>query len=284
MITANEAAAQFLSYYYSPTLFRVHDTPDSLKLVKFFDIYKTLGYKPPEDISEITPRMLAKAINKIKGTVHEQALSTLLLRSLKLAIYSPSNAGHFALASDDYTHFTSPIRRYPDLLVHRAIKNMIDMDINKINQNNVKPLSKKTHLELNKIGAHCSFAERNAERAERELTKWRQLRYLKDHMGEVYKALIIDVRTHGLNIEIDDYYLTGNIHIADLYDDYYHYDERRRIFVGEKTHKTYKIGQRIEVLISKIDIHARKVEFAPVGLDIRRKRKKSDRKSGRRFH
>jgi ribonuclease R len=223
-------------------------------------------------------------LKKVKDSVYGLMLSRLMLRSMKLARYSPTNLGHFGLASDAYTHFTSPIRRYPDLTVHRELKKLINEGKTKIKFKDIKnkPHQGIEDRALVATASHCSIKERSAEEAERELIRWRQVRFMEKKLGEVFDAVIQDVISYGIYIELSEYYLEGLIHVTSMYDDYYHYDERSKTLWGEKTHKRYSIGQTLKVIISKIDVEKRMIDFAPYGLDYSRKTNAG--KSRKKYH
>lgn len=277
MISANEAVAEFLLRNESPALFRIHEKPDPAKILSFLQIYRGLGYDYRIDMDFISPVDFTRMLDKVKGSVYDLMLSRMMLRSMKLARYSPKNLGHFGLASEAYTHFTSPIRRYPDLVVHRELKTLLKEGKNKISLKKIKRQN-NPEIEDKKLlttASHCSITERQADEAERELIRWRQVRYMETLIGEIFNATIVDVISYGIYIELNDYYLEGLIHVSSIYDDYYHYNERDKTLWGEKTHKKYSIGQNLEVLISKIDVEKRMIDFAPYGLDIRRKMKSS---------
>lgn len=275
MIRANEATASFLLHYNHPALFRIHEKPDPMKVSAFLQIYRGLGYDYNITGESVEPLDFARMLKKVQNSTYGQMLSRMMLRSMKLARYSPKNVGHFGLASEAYTHFTSPIRRYPDLLVHRELKKMLDDGKCRIKFKDIKPgiFKGNENPDLVAAASHCSMKERSAEEAERELIRWRQVRYMEKMMGEVFDAVIQDVISYGIYVELSDYYLEGLIHVSSIYDDYYHYDERSKTLWGEKTHKRYVIGQSLQVIISKIDVEKRMIDFAPYGLDIRRKQK-----------
>ncbi|MBN2134531.1 MAG: ribonuclease R, partial [Acidobacteria bacterium] len=282
MILANEAVAEFLSLNHSPTLYRIHDKPDEMKINEFLETYESLGFGYIHDKQELSSRELSELLKKASDTVYEPLLGRMLLRSMKLARYSPQNIGHYALSSKYYLHFTSPIRRYPDIIVHRSLKELLNSGKNSLKiKMDQRPDVKKHDTDedeenyeyLIPIGAHCSARERLAEEASRELIRWRQIKYMQNLKEDKFNALIIDITARGLFIELIDYYLEGFVHISDIYDDFYHYDHRRKMLLGEKTGRMYKVGQTIEVLTSNIDIEQREIEFVPYGLDLRRKGK-----------
>jgi len=275
MIRANEAAASFLLHYNRPALFRIHEKPDPIKISGFLQIYHGLGYDYQLAKETVEPLDFARMIRKVKDSLYSQMLSRLMLRSMKIARYSPKNLGHFGLASDAYTHFTSPIRRYPDLMVHRELKKLLSDGKTKIKFKDFKNILYQGVEDRALVAAasHCSIKERSAEEAERELIRWRQVRFMEKMLGDVFDAVIQDVISYGIYVELSEYYLEGLIHVSSIYDDYYHYDERSKTLWGEKTHKRYSIGQTLKVIISKIDVEKRMIDFAPYGLDIRRKQK-----------
>jgi ribonuclease R len=275
MIRANEAAASFLLHYNRPALFRIHEKPDPIKISGFLQIYRGLGYDYQLAKETVEPLDFARMLKKVKDSLYSQMLSRLMLRSMKIARYSPKNLGHFGLASDAYTHFTSPIRRYPDLMVHRELKKLLSDGKTKIKFKDFKNILYQGVEDRALVAAasHCSIKERSAEEAERELIRWRQVRFMGKMLGDVFDAVIQDVISYGIYVELSEYYLEGLIHVSSIYDDYYHYDERSKTLWGEKTHKRYSIGQTLKVIISKIDVEKRMIDFAPYGLDIRRKQK-----------
>ncbi|MCP2604434.1 ribonuclease R, partial [Candidatus Aminicenantes bacterium AC-708-M15] len=248
MLAANETVASFLAGNDYPLLFRVHESPEKLKLDKLKKLLQNLGLlqngKKP-----LTSFDLQKIIYKVQGKPEEKFVSLKILKSLPLAHYSVQNAGHFGLAKEFYTHFTSPIRRYPDLVVHRILKKALKGE--KIN-----------NLPLDKIAEHCSETERNAEDAERDLIEWRIIRFLRSKLGEVFTGTIMDIAKEGLIIELDEYFIEGMIHYSDLRDDYY-YKISPYAIKGKRKGKIYKLGDRLKVTLAMVDIYRRKVFFVP---------------------
>ncbi len=248
MLAANEIVASFLATNNYPLLFRVHESPEKLKLEKLKKLLLSLGLiengKKP-----LTSFDLQKVINKIQGKPEEKFVSLKILKSLPLAHYSTQNIGHFGLAKDYYTHFTSPIRRYPDLVVHRILKGALNGE--RIN-----------NLPLEKIAEHCSEMERNAEEAERDLIEWRIIRFLRSKLGEIFTGTIFDITREGLIIELDEYFIEGMIHYNDLRDDYY-YKLSPYSIKGKRKGKIYKLGDRLKVILGMVDIYRRKVFFIP---------------------
>jgi ribonuclease R len=243
----------------------------------------------PEEV-HITPRMYQKLVQKITGTPEERILSYLMLRSLKQARYSEKNEGHFALASSTYTHFTSPIRRYPDLIVHRVLKAILSEGSEgsvapPLPQEDASPWSKRrakserrqgriegaptlrgpmSEDELHEIAETSSRTERAAAEAERELLEWKKMKYMQERVGEEFNGLIISVTKFGFFVELEELFIEGLVPLASMNDDHYSFHENTRQIIGGRSRKTYAIGQKIQVLVDRIDRMARKVQFAVV--------------------
>ncbi len=352
MLSANECVAQYLESKRIASLYRIHEKPDAKRVYDFEVIAATFGYslgvgplpvqrvqfksdrraargtgkqartiEVPKDV-HITPRMYQKLAAKIAGKPEERILSYLMLRSLKQARYSEENVGHFALAAPTYTHFTSPIRRYPDLIVHRILKEVLhdsperhDAEIpvgvfpsNSGNQekkrsdpatsthdddspspwskrrdqvahhDSLKPLSGPiSHDELHGIAEESSQSERRADDAERELMEWKKVKFMQDRVGEDFDGLITSVTKFGFFVELTDMFVEGLVPLNTLTDDYYAYHESTRQIIGQRSRKIYGLGQRIRVLVDRIDPVEKKIQFAiledkPLP---KRKRKKS---------
>jgi ribonuclease R len=184
----------------------------------------------------------------VKGRPDEQLLQTVMLRSLKQAVYTPKNAGHFGLAYESYTHFTSPIRRYPDLLVHRAIKAVL-------NGGSYEP------GDWRQLGAQCSMTERRADEATRDVTAWLKCYYMRDRVGETFMGSIAGVAAFGAFVALDDVYVEGLVHISDMGKDYYKYDAARHELMGERTKQRYRLGDRLRVKIARVDLGAARIDF-----------------------
>jgi len=191
----------------------------------------------------------SKLLNSIKGRPDAGLLQTVMLRSLRQAKYEPENIGHFGLGYDAYTHFTSPIRRYPDLLVHRAIKAVLQ-------NKQYKPEQKWSEL-----GAHCSMTERRADDATRDVEAWLKCFYMRDHLGSVYMGSVSSVTSFGMFVSLDDLYVEGLVHISELGKDYYHFDATKHQLSGERTGKNYRLGDRVEVRVVKVDMESTKIDF-----------------------
>ncbi len=338
MLSANECVAQYLESRRIASLYRIHEKPDAKRVYDFEVIAATFGYslgvgalpihrvqlktdrraargtgkqahtiEVPKDV-HITPRMYQKLAAKIAGKPEERILSYLMLRSLKQARYSEENVGHFALAASSYTHFTSPIRRYPDLIVHRILKQVLKSSAEKrdgevpvgvslaLDYNaGVRPgrggrpnadgddapspwSKRRDHAahreaheplggpipldELHDIAEESSHSERRADEAERELMEWKKVKFMQDRVGEDFDGLITSVTKFGFFVELTDLFVEGLVPLNTLTDDYYTYHENTRQIIGQHTRKTYSLGQRIRVLVDRIDPVEKKIQFA----------------------
>jgi ribonuclease R len=241
----------------------------------------------PKEV-HITPRMYQKLTEKIAGKPEERILSYLMLRSLKQARYSEENLGHFALAATSYTHFTSPIRRYPDLIVHRILKDALSQRPHPVAQNATRvgqpefdekpsPWSKRREQtpagrqdlrgpisveELHEIAEESSQSERRADDAERELMEWKKVKFMQDRVGEDFDGLITSVTKFGFFVELTDLFVEGLVPLNTLNDDRYTFHENTREIIGQRSRKTYKLGQKIRVLVDRIDPVEKKIQFA----------------------
>ncbi len=321
MLSANECVASYLENKRVASLYRIHEKPDAKRVYDFEVIAGTFGYslgvgalpiqrmqfktdrrasygtgkrareiEIPKEI-HITPRMYQKLTEKIAGKPEERILSYLMLRSLKQARYSEENVGHFALAAKTYTHFTSPIRRYPDLIVHRILKEVLRDSAERWegqtpigvsgkhdpSSSGATPWSKRREHapteplggpisieELHDIAEESSQTERRADEAERELMEWKKVKFMQDRVGEDFDGLIISVTKFGFFVELTDLFVEGLVPLASLTDDRYAYHENTREIIGQRTRKTYRLGQRIRVLVDRIDPVEKKIQFAIV--------------------
>jgi len=332
MLSANECVARYLEGKGIPSLYRIHEKPDAKRVYDFETIAATFGYslgvgalpiqrmqfktdrrshygtgKRPREIEiakdvHITPRMYQKLTEKIAGKPEERILSFLMLRSLKQARYSEDNAGHFALAATTYTHFTSPIRRYPDLIVHRILKQVLvdsaekweaevpvgvsstseesqGERLRRTGPESPSPWSKRrdhaAHREsiklqdgpipleeLHSIAEESSQSERRADDAERELMEWKKVKFMQDRVGEDFDGLIISVTKYGLFVELTDLFIEGLVPLNTLSDDRYTYHENTREIIGQRNRKIFRLGQKVRVLVDRIDPVEKKIQFA----------------------
>ena len=310
MLSANECVAGYLENKRVASLYRIHEKPDAKRVYDFEVIAATFGYslgvgalpiqrvqmksdrrasygtgkrapvlEVPKDV-HITPRMYQKLTEKIAGKPEERILSYLMLRSLRQARYSEMNVGHFALAATSYTHFTSPIRRYPDLIVHRILREVLreSSGSQKVEDRQAgSPWSKRREHhspepsggpipieDLHKIAEESSQSERRADEAERELMEWKKVKFMQDRIGEEFDGLIISVTKFGFFVELTDLFVEGLVPLNSLEDDRYTFHENTREIVGQRGRKIYSLGQRVRVLVDRIDPVEKKVQFAVI--------------------
>jgi ribonuclease R len=249
MLAANVCAGNFIAKNEHPVLYRVHDVPAEEKVRTLRDFLGELGLQLPG--GEIPrPKDYAQLLERIRKRPDFTLLQTILLRSLKQAVYSPANKGHFGLAFDAYVHFTSPIRRYPDLLVHRVIKAL---------------LARKEYsgVDWEALGRHCSETERRADDASRDVENWLKCFYMRDHVGKIFNGTITGVTAFGLFITLDDYFVDGLVHISELGRDYFQYDATRHALLGERTGKRFRLADRMKVKLVRVDLDSRKIDLVP---------------------
>jgi len=253
MLVCNETVAEHAFWADIPFVYRVHETPSEDKISEFAKFIYNLGYilKPPYD--NVHPKSLQKVVDKIKGTPQDKMISTAMLRSLMKAIYSPYNDGHFALASKYYAHFTSPIRRYPDLCIHRILKKMLHGELTEKETQKLKGF-------VAEAANHSSECEKQAEDAEREVFKLKAAEFMKNHIGEEFVGVISSVTNFGMFVELENT-IEGLIRMANLDDDYYIYDDKNYALIGERTHKSYTIGDEVKVLVVNADEESRQIDF-----------------------
>jgi ribonuclease R len=273
MLAANRVVALHVFRLGQKLLYRVHDRPDKEKLEAFSVLMSSLGYSFP--VSEnVKPIQLARFLNKVKGKPEEEFVNELMLRSMKKAVYQPHNIGHFGLAFTHYTHFTSPIRRYPDLLVHRLLK--------KLDKGRYpEKLAKQLDSILTHIGKHCSETERIAETAEREAVRIKQVAFMANHLGERYHGVISGLLNFGFFVRLKDIGIEGMIRLSSLDDDYYNFDEKQFRLVGRQTGRIFKMGDPVEVGVLAVDKIKNRIDLFLVDSDgnkIRRTKRSRKRK------
>lgn len=248
MLAANVCASEFLAKKKHPALYRIHEgpTPEKLKALQEFmsefGFFLTGGDDPHA-------KDYAALLAKIKQRPDEQLLQTVLLRSLRQAVYSPDNVGHFGLAYEAYTHFTSPIRRYPDLMVHRAIKACLDGE---------------TYApgDWSAIGMHCSMTERRADDATRDVVAWLKCFFMQDKINEEYEGVISAVVSFGVFVALHDIFIEGLVHVSELGSDYFHFDAARHQMMGERTGKRYRLGDKVRIKVVRVDLETTRIDFA----------------------
>lgn len=268
MLCANVAAANFLIAHDIPSLFRVHDGPTEEKLEKLQAFLGGLGLTLHKGKGEPHPVDYFNLLEKIKGRSDFNLIQTVMLRSMGQAHYTPENKGHFGLNYEAYAHFTSPIRRYPDLLVHRAIRSVIrskkaSEHILRVGASSLL----KTRIypydlaRLEKLGEHCSHCERRADEATRDVVNWLKCEYMQERVGEQFKGVITAVTNFGLFVELSDIFVEGLVHVTALPGDYYHFDNIHHQLTGERSGRTFRLGDFIGVVVSRVDMDNREIDF-----------------------
>ncbi len=271
MISANVCAGEFLLQHDMPGLYRVHQGPGEQKLVDLRAFLGELGLslgggEQPE------PKHYAKLLDSVRERPDAHLIQTVLLRSLAQAVYSPVNSGHFGLALESYAHFTSPIRRYPDLIVHRAIRHKLAG----------KPVEKFAHdpAMLHGFGVQCSMSERRADDATRDAVTWLKCEYMMDKIGDAFDGIVTGVTSFGLFVELKDIYVEGLVHVTSLTNDYYHFDPAHHRLTGERTRTVYRLGDKVRVKVMRVDLDNKKIDFeiaqaaSDKGEKIKKKRKR----------
>ncbi|WP_018861935.1 ribonuclease R [Thioalkalivibrio sp. ALJ3] len=253
MIMANVAAARFLKKHKVPALYRIHDQPPTDKVDDLRDFLNGVGLTLGGG-SEPSPRDYTEVLKAAKKRPDQQLIQTVLLRSLSQAVYAPELDGHFGLALDDYAHFTSPIRRYPDLLVHRGIRHVLRKGSNK-----GFPYS---HNDMESLGEHCSMAERRADDATRDAVAWLKAEYMQDKVGETFDGVVSGVTGFGLFVEIKDVYIEGLVHVTALDNDFYHFEPSRHTLTGERGGRVFRIGDEVRVQVVRVSLDDRKIDLA----------------------
>ncbi len=276
MLAANVAAARFLLRSKLPALYRIHELPRQEKLLELREFLGELGLSlsggdKPE------AKDYAKVLARVQGRPDAHLIQTVLLRSMSQALYSSENVGHFGLAFPAYTHFTSPIRRYPDLVVHRAIKHLL--------AGGEAENFDYSQPQLQALGEHCSSTERRADEATRDAVDWLKCEYMLDKVGEEYSGIITSVTSFGIFVELEEIYVEGLVHVTALENDYYHFDPVHHRLTGERGGSSFRLGDPIRVKLAAVNLDERKIDFVPLdgasGGEKRRPRKKGARRTRR---
>ena len=257
MLLANETVAQRLTASRGPALYRIHEKPDAQKVDEFAEFALTLGYKLEHDKHEYQPMDFQKFVAKLEGKAEARFLAYLMLRSFMQARYSEKNLGHFGLATREYTHFTSPIRRYPDLVVHRLLKECLKPKPSKEWQADMAQ-------RLPEIASYASSRERTADEAEREIEKIKMTQFMADKVGEEFEAIVFSVIKQGFFVELLDHFVEGFVPAETLIDDRYVYREKTHSFVGERTRKRFELGKKLRVRLDRADLENYRLSFSPV--------------------
>ncbi|MEQ1599215.1 MAG: ribonuclease R [Methylotenera sp.] len=248
MLAANVCAADFLKTHEHAALYRIHEgpTPEKLEALRTFMGEVGFGVSGGD---KPHAKDYGKLMKQIKDRPDAQLLQTVLLRSMQQAVYSPDNVGHFGLAYEAYAHFTSPIRRYPDLLIHRAIKAVVNGE-------------KYKAKDWNNLGVHCSMTERRADEATRDVNNWLKCYFMQDKIGEVFEGTVAGVTSFGVFVALDGVYVEGLVHVTELGNDYFNYDKARHEMVGERTGVRFRLGDRLTVKVARVDLETSKIDFS----------------------
>lgn len=259
MLAANVATAHFLQKAEIPTLYRVHAAPEEDKITALRQFLGEMGLELSGG-KKPSPKDFQRTMSTIGDRPEKHLIETVMLRSLKQAQYIEANEGHFGLAYSAYTHFTSPIRRYPDLLIHRAIGHLLDN----------KPVYDfhYSHDDMNRIGKHTSMTERRADEATREVVSWLKCEFMQDKIGQVFKGRISAVTSFGIFVELDSIYVEGLVHVTSLKNDYYTFDSVKHRLIGTRGGQVYRLGDKMTVLVARVDLDERKIDFEPTEDDL----------------
>ncbi|MDR9852040.1 ribonuclease R [Paenibacillus sp. VCA1] len=266
MLAANETVAEHFHWLKVPFIYRVHDNPDPEKMQNFLAFAENLGYHVKGRGNSVHPRALQTLLEEIKDTKEQTVISTMMLRSMKQAKYDADMSGHFGLAAEFYTHFTSPIRRYPDLVIHRVIREVLE-------NNNILPEKRQEYLasRMPDIAQHSSERERVAVEAERDTDQLKKAEYMLDKVGEEFDGLISSVTGFGMFVELPNT-VEGLIRLAGLTDDYYHFDEASMSLIGERTSKVFRIGDEVKIRVARVNMDDHTIDFEMVDMKPRRER------------
>jgi len=255
MLLANESVAEILTDSDGPALYRVHEEPDPLKVDEFAEFAMNLGYRLEKREGRYRPKDFQKFIAQLQGKAEQRFIAYLMLRSFMQARYSECNVGHFGLAAAEYTHFTSPIRRYPDLFVHRLLKHCLGKEL-------LDGWREKTVSRLPEIARHTSARERVANDAEREIEKIKKAQFMADKIGEEFEAIVFSVSRQGFFVELLEHYVEGFVPIGSLIDDYYAYKEKTHVIAGERRHRRFQLGSRVRLRLDRVDRETARLAFS----------------------
>ena len=259
MLLANETVASHLEKEAAPALFRIHEEPDLLKVAKFEEFVATFDLSLGAPLTALRPRHFQKLIERIAGKPEEKPIAFLMLRTMQKARYAHQNSGHFGLATASYTHFTSPIRRYPDLVVHRALR--------AARHGSLSDEQREAQREdLPEIARHTSEMERRADDAERELLQWKKVKFMADKVGDEFEAYVTGVAAFGLFVELIEHYVEGMVHISTMADDYYRFVESAHMLRGENSQRTYRLGDKVVARVLRVNMDARQIDLGLVDI------------------
>ncbi len=259
MLAANETVAEHFHWMNVPFLYRIHEDPKPEKLQRFFEFVTNFGILIKGTGNTVHPKALQDVLSAIEGMPEEPVISTMLLRSMQQAKYYPESIGHFGLSTDFYTHFTSPIRRYPDLVVHRLIRTYL------INKDTSQETVAQWSMAMDEIADHTSERERRAVDAERDTDALKKAQYMSDKIGEEFEGIVSSVTNFGIFIELPNT-IEGLVHISNMTDDYYRFDDRQMIMIGERTNRQFRIGDEVKVRVANVIIEESSIDFEIVGM------------------
>ncbi|MFD9625964.1 ribonuclease R [Peribacillus muralis] len=271
MLAANETVAEHFHRLDVPFIYRIHEDPKPEKLQRFFEFITNFGYIVRGSANDVHPKALQEIIEAVAGKPEETVISTVMLRSMQQAKYDPESLGHFGLSAEFYTHFTSPIRRYPDLIVHRLIRTYLVEG--KLDQ----ATKEKWNANLPEIADHTSKRERRSVDAERETDDLKKAEYMLDKIGEEYTGIIGSVTNFGMFVELPNT-IEGLVHVSFMTDDYYRFDERQLAMIGERTGNVFRIGDEIDVRVSNVNKEERAIDFEIIGMKVSRPRPSGEKK------
>ncbi|MCE2541881.1 MAG: ribonuclease R [Acidobacteria bacterium] len=257
MLAANETVARHLEDNRMPALFRVHESPDPAKVAEFEAFAASLGFSLGGPAEHVTPGHFQRLLRRVHGKPEERPLAFLMLRTMQQARYDPANLGHFGLAAPAYAHFTSPIRRYPDLVVHRALRELRARTPDTERR-------ERWREDLPELARRTSAVERRAEEAEREIVQWKKVRFMAGKVGDEFTGYVIGVTAFGLFVELTEHFVEGLVHISSMADDYYRHLEGQHALRGENTKKVYRLGDPVRVQLVRVDRERRQLELALV--------------------
>ena len=259
MLTANETVAERFYWLNAPFIYRVHETPDEEKIKELNKYLYNFGYKIKGKLEDIKPKAFSQILEDVKGKEEERVVSNLLLRTLKVARYEAENKGHFGISSKYYCHFTSPIRRYPDLFIHRVISKYLESDYN------ISEIIKEKYAyQAQKYATSSSECEQIATKAERASEDIKKAEYMESKIGEEYEGIISSITSFGMFVELENT-IEGLVRLADINDDYYIYDDINKQLIGKETGKIYKLGQKVKIKVANADKQTRKIDFWLIG-------------------
>ncbi len=259
MLAANEAVAAWLVQQREPMIFRVHEAPSEGKMAAFQEFIAHFNQGISLPVEGVKPKLLQELLDRVAGQPEEHVINRVLLRSFPQAYYSVNNLGHFGLAADNYCHFTSPIRRYPDLAVHRVLKQQLT---------GRKGTRQSDEVSLEEVAQCSSLAERRAMEAERDIVNLKKCQFIEDKVGETYRGMVTSVHAFGFFVELLDIYVEGLVHVSSLGDDFYQYEEDRHRLIGMNRRREFGIGTPVKVRVHKVDLERREIDFRLVEEEI----------------